>query len=108
MQRNLPSILDVRALVVDELSRDKSVLVGLFQRVGRDELKFLVDSGLFFGALLGALQAFAFAFYPAPWTVPAGSCHGRGRGGGGAAVSSLTLSHPDTQWRVQVGWWWVS
>lgn len=65
-------MLDIRALVVDELCRDKRVLVNLFQAVGHAELKYLCNSGLWFGAMLGLIQMVQYALYPAKWTIPFG------------------------------------
>jgi uncharacterized membrane protein YheB (UPF0754 family) len=80
MQRNLNGILDVRALVVEELSRDKRVLVNLFKKVGAAELRFLVNSGWYFGFLLGVIQMVAWMFCRSNWTLPLG----------GAVVGCLT------------------
>jgi hypothetical protein len=65
-------VLDVRALVVTELCRDKRVLVQLFQAVGHCELEYLCNSGLWFGLLLGLVQMAQYALYPARWTIPFG------------------------------------
>ena len=43
-------------VVLSAFLRDKVVLVDLFQKVGRVELDFLVNSGFGFGFLLGLLQ----------------------------------------------------
>ena len=80
MQRNLAGILDVRTLVIEELSRDKRVLVDLFKKVGSAELRFLVNSGWYFGFLLGVIQMVAWMFCRSNWTLPLG----------GAVVGCLT------------------
>ena len=80
MQRDLAGVLDIRALVVEELSRDKRVLVDLFKKVGSAELRFLVNSGWYFGFLLGVIQMIAWMFCRSNWTLPLG----------GAIVGCLT------------------
>jgi hypothetical protein len=45
--------------------------VDLFQKVGRVELEFLVNSGFGFGFLLGLGQMVVWAAHPASWTLPA-------------------------------------
>jgi hypothetical protein len=70
LQLDIEDILDLRAVVLEAFVRDKVVLVDLFQKVGRVELDFLVESGLGFGFLLGLLQMVAWIVTPKPWTLP--------------------------------------
>ena len=72
LQKQLPRVLDVKRLVVEELSTDKRVLVGLFKKVGEKELSFLVNSGWYFGFGLGLIQMVAWMFCRAWWTLPLG------------------------------------
>ena len=80
MSRSIEALVDLRGLVVGEMLRDRRLLGALFQRVGRCELQFLVDSGIGFGFVLGLFQMFAWVLYDAPWTLAAG----------GAVVGYLT------------------
>ncbi|KAL3817506.1 hypothetical protein ACHAXA_007096 [Cyclostephanos tholiformis] len=70
LQMEIGSILDLRTVVLEAFVRDKGVLVELFQKVGRVELDFLVESGLGFGFILGLGQMIAWAMKPKPWTLP--------------------------------------
>ena len=70
LQMDIEDILDLRAVVLEAFVRDKVVLVDLFQKVGRVELDFLVESGLGFGFLLGLVQMVAWVVTPKPWTLP--------------------------------------
>ena len=70
LQIDIEDILDLRAVVLEAFVRDKVVLVDLFQKVGRVELDFLVESGLGFGFLLGLVQMVAWIVTPKPWTLP--------------------------------------
>jgi uncharacterized membrane protein YheB (UPF0754 family) len=72
VQRETHRLVDLKELVVKEMCEDKRVLVELFQKCGREELAFLTNSGLFFGFLLGCVQAAAWQFYDNPWTLTFG------------------------------------
>jgi uncharacterized membrane protein YheB (UPF0754 family) len=69
-KENIDQVLDLRAIVMDAFVRDKVVLVDLFQKVGRVELEFLVNSGFGFGLILGLIQMGFWAAKPKPWTLP--------------------------------------
>uniref|UniRef100_A0A7S2A1R6 Uncharacterized protein n=1 Tax=Trieres chinensis TaxID=1514140 RepID=A0A7S2A1R6_TRICV len=70
LQKEIEDLLDLRSVVLSAFVRDKVVLVDLFQKVGRVELDFLVESGLGFGAILGIAQMIAWVVAPRPWTLP--------------------------------------
>ena len=70
LQDEIEDILDLRSVVLEAFVRDKVVLVDLFQKVGRVELDFLVESGLGFGFILGLMQMVAWVVMPKPWTLP--------------------------------------
>ena len=70
LQDEIDTCLDLHAIVLDAFVRDKEVLVDLFQKVGRVELEFLVNSGFGFGFALGLAQMAAWAATPAAWTLP--------------------------------------
>jgi hypothetical protein len=71
LQKDIDQVLDLDHVVLSAFVRDKEVLVDLFQKVGRVELEFLVNSGFGFGFLLGLPQMMAWASIPATWTLPA-------------------------------------
>jgi len=70
LQGEIDDVLDLRSVVLSAFVRDKEVLVDLFQKVGKVELEFLVESGLGFGAALGLGQMIGWARYSRPWTLP--------------------------------------
>jgi uncharacterized membrane protein YheB (UPF0754 family) len=71
LQREIDDVLDLNEVVLTAFVRDKAVLVDLFQKVGRVELEFLVNSGFGFGFMLGLAQMAGWAAHPAAWTLPA-------------------------------------
>jgi uncharacterized membrane protein YheB (UPF0754 family) len=70
LQKEIDQVLNLHQVVLSAFVRDKVVLVDLFQKVGRVELEFLVNSGFGFGFVLGLAQMAAWAVKPAPWTLP--------------------------------------
>lgn len=72
LQEQVHRVVDLKELVVTEMCEDKRTIVELFQRCGREELKFLTNSGLFFGFLLGLIQMVVWLFYDNPWTLTIG------------------------------------
>jgi hypothetical protein len=72
LQEQVHRVIDLKELVVTEMCKDKRTIVELFQRCGREELKFLTNSGLFFGFLLGLIQMVVWLFYDNPWTLTIG------------------------------------
>jgi uncharacterized membrane protein YheB (UPF0754 family) len=72
LQAQVHRVVDLKELVVKAMVQDKGLIVALFQRCGEKELSFLVDSGLWFGFLLGLIQMVVWCFYDSPWTLTAG------------------------------------
>lgn len=72
VQKNIGSICNLRNCVVNMMMSDRSLLGKLFQISGKDELLFLVDSGLLFGFILGILQLFVSLYWDNPWTLSVG------------------------------------
>lgn len=72
MQRDITKVFNVRNCVVNQMMSDRSLLGKLFQTTGGKELKFLTDSGLWFGFMLGIIQMFVTLFCENPWTLSIG------------------------------------
>jgi len=72
MQRDIEQLLDLRRVVTNAFLADKVLLGELFQKAGRKELKFLVDSGFGFGFVLGIFQMILWLTLPSDWTLPVG------------------------------------
>mmetsp|Transcript_26832 Transcript_26832/g.41950 ORF Transcript_26832/g.41950 Transcript_26832/m.41950 type:complete len:396 (-) Transcript_26832:233-1420(-) len=58
--------------VVADLSQNRNLICELFQRCGRDELRFIVDVGLWGGAALGLIQMMAWLVWNPKWSLAAG------------------------------------
>lgn len=71
LKREIDQVLDLEKVVLSAFARDKATLVDLFQKVGRVELDFLVNSGFGLGFVLGLGQMVCWAVHPIAWTLPA-------------------------------------
>eukprot|EP00913_Durusdinium_trenchii_P022976 g21573.t1 len=72
MQKDIENLLDLRKVVSSAFLKDKVLLGELFQKAGRKELEFLVNSGLSFGFFLGILQMLLWICFPNNWVLPVG------------------------------------
>lgn len=70
MTAHIDEILDMRLMVVEQLSDDPRMLNRIFLEAGAREFRFLVNSGLWFGALLGVPQMLLQLWFPSPWVLP--------------------------------------
>lgn len=67
VQKDIGKICNLRNCVVNMMMADRSLLGKLFQISGKDELIFLVDSGLWFGFFLGMIQLVVMLYWNNPW-----------------------------------------
>ena len=72
MQQNIVKVFNVMTCVTSKMMADRTLLGKLFQKTGGKELKFLTDSGLWFGFLLGCLQMLVNLYFQNPWTLSVG------------------------------------
>lgn len=70
LQKEIETVMDLQTMTMTAFVSNKVVLVDLFQKVGRVELDFLVNSGFGFGFGLGVLQMLGWARTPHMWTLP--------------------------------------
>jgi len=74
---NLDEVLDVQDMTVQNLTRDKALLVRLVRETSRPEMGFIARAGIVFGFTLGLLQAITWAFTKEPLVLPIfGGCIG--------------------------------
>lgn len=62
--------IDVRDMAITNLTRDRAVLNRLIREVGDPEMRFIARSGLYFGLLLGVLQAVVWMLTHNPLVMP--------------------------------------
>jgi uncharacterized membrane protein YheB (UPF0754 family) len=72
IQRNIDSVLSLQDCVVSQMLLDRSRLGILFRKCGQKELDFLVNSGLWFGFLLGIIQMVVALLWENPWSLSIG------------------------------------
>ncbi|MEU6559859.1 DUF445 domain-containing protein [Nocardia nova] len=68
---HVDQVIDIRALAVDALTRDKRLTVKLIRTIGHNEMRFIVRVGVPFGAVLGTVQAVVWALTHSVWIMPA-------------------------------------
>jgi uncharacterized membrane protein YheB (UPF0754 family) len=68
---NMDNYLDVRDMAVTNLIKDKAVLNRLIRDISRPEMRFIARSGLYFGFIIGILQAIVWALTHEPLIMPA-------------------------------------
>lgn len=70
VKENIEDVFDIKAMVVQRLVQDKSLLNEIFLKCGREEFKFIERSGLYFGFLFGLLQMGVWYFFQEWWILP--------------------------------------
>ena len=71
VKSNIDDVFDLRRMAVTNLVKDKQLLNRIFRDVGRKEMRFIANSGIYFGFAIGVIQAVTWLFYQAPWVLPA-------------------------------------
>lgn len=72
IKENVEELFDVKAMVVNNLSNDKSLLNSMFLECGKEEFKFIERSGFYFGFLFGIGQMIVWFFWQSWWILPLG------------------------------------
>ena len=72
LQQNPGEFVDLKHQIVGNLMQDKRIIVDLFKLCGREELRFIVKTGLWGGGLLGLVQMALWLVYPAAWSLVLG------------------------------------
>jgi uncharacterized membrane protein YheB (UPF0754 family) len=77
IRENLDEVLDVNDMTVQNLTRDKALLVRLIRETSRPEMSFIARSGIAFGFALGLIQSLTWALTKEPLVLPIfGGCIG--------------------------------
>ena len=70
IKQNIDSVFDLKDMVVSNLLRDKPLLNRIFLEAGSGEFKFIRNSGIYFGFVIGCVQALAWALTHSMWIMP--------------------------------------
>ena len=70
IKQNIDSVFDLKDMVVSNLLRDKPLLNRIFLEAGSGEFKFIRNSGIYFGFLIGVVQAVTWAVTQNPLVMP--------------------------------------
>lgn len=70
IKADIGRVFDLKDMVVTQLQRDKRLLNRIFLEAGAGEFRFIRKSGLYFGFLIGCVQAVTWAFTHNPWVIP--------------------------------------
>lgn len=67
---NIHELLDIKAVAVNALHRDKRLLLRLIRDISRPEMAFIARCGVYFGLFLGLVQTAVWALTRAPLVMP--------------------------------------
>lgn len=70
VKRDIGHVFDLKRMVVEALTRDKTLLNLMFLRTGAKELAYIKYLGAQIGFLCGLVQAAVYVFYNAVWVLP--------------------------------------
>ncbi|TCP56693.1 uncharacterized membrane protein YheB (UPF0754 family) [Tamaricihabitans halophyticus] len=70
LRDDIDEVLDVRDMAVNTLTRDRELLVRLVREVSRPEMAFIARTGIYFGFVLGIVQAVVWGITKEPWVLP--------------------------------------
>ena len=70
MDRDLDSLFDIKTMVVAIMSKDRALINRIFQEVGEPEFRFIANSGIYFGFLIGLIQATTWMLTHSPLIMP--------------------------------------
>ncbi len=62
IKENIEELLDIKSMVINELTKDKQLLNNIFLTVGEQEFKFIERSGIYFGFFFGIIQMVIWYF----------------------------------------------
>lgn len=70
VQARVTDVLDLRQMVIDNLTRDRDLLNRMIRDIGGPDLKKIPVMGFWFGGLIGVVMAVAWAIFHNPWILP--------------------------------------
>ena len=77
LRTNVHDVVDIKHMAVRKLTEDRALLVGLIRETSRPEMRFIAHTGIYFGFILGLVQALVWALTKEPLVLPIfGGCIG--------------------------------
>lgn len=77
LRTNVHEVIDIKHMSVSKLTEDRALLVRLIRETSRPEMRFIARTGIYFGFVLGILQASIWAVTKEPLVLPIfGGCIG--------------------------------
>lgn len=67
---NVETLVDMKRMIVGRMESDRKLMVDMFLRVGKKEIKFIWKVSAVIGFLFGIVQMVLFYVVPEHWTVP--------------------------------------
>ncbi len=67
---NVEELVDMRRMIVSRMEADRKLMVDMFLRVGKKEIRFIWKVSAVIGFLFGVVQMVLFYIVPQHWTVP--------------------------------------
>ena len=66
----IEEIISLRRIVISTVERNKPLMNEMFLSVGREEFRFVRNSGFWFGLMFGVPQMIVWCLWPQWWTLP--------------------------------------
>lgn len=71
IQQNIFKIFDLMELAIESMTGDNvDRMVNLVKTLGKKEFELIINTGFYYGFLLGLVQVLIWMVYPALWTIP--------------------------------------
>lgn len=70
IEQDVDRVLDLNDMVINRMLRDHDLLERMFRDVGKREFTFIRRSGIYFGFVIGLVQAVAWAVFHDPLVMP--------------------------------------
>lgn len=70
IKNNIDQFFDLEDMVVTNLVKDKALLNQIFFEVGKNEFRFIRNSGFYFGGIIGVIQMFTWMLTHSPIIMP--------------------------------------
>ena len=72
IHKDIHELLDLKAMMVEAMTRDRDMMGRIFKKCGAAEFKFIERSGLYFGFLFGLIQMAIWNYFNHWWLLPLG------------------------------------